>query len=118
MSGSNTQSSPPMTSTSNTSYDGQLSPSTLRNGESSVTSAQDFVDPPSLQAFRKKHRKSYVDRTPVVREEPEMQRYWNEYDHPEDEEEGYIVYNSMLNVSDISSGVNKYYQLQVAKVEN
>lgn len=92
MSGSNTQSSPPMTSTSNTSYDGQLSPSTLRNGESSVTSAQDFVDPPSLQAFRKKHRKSYVDRTPVVREEPEMQRYWNEYDHPEDEEEGYYIY--------------------------
>ena len=92
MSGSNTQSSPPMTSTSNTSYDGQLSPSTLRNGESSAASAQDFVDPPSLQAFRKKSRKSYVDRTPVVREEPEMQRYWNEYDHPEDEEEGYYIY--------------------------
>ena len=92
MSGSNTQSSPPMTSTSNTSYDGQLSPSTLRNGESSAASAQDFVDPPSLQAFRKKHRKSYVDRNPVVREEPEMQRYWNEYDHPEDEEEGYYIY--------------------------
>lgn len=92
VSGSNTQSSPPMTSTSNTSFDGQLSPSTLRNGESSATSAQDFVDPPSLQAFRKKHRKPYADHTPVVREEPETQRYWNEYDNPEDEEEGYYIY--------------------------
>ncbi|KAF1928642.1 uncharacterized protein M421DRAFT_420526 [Didymella exigua CBS 183.55] len=92
-SGSNTQSSPPMTSTSNTSFDGQLSPSTLRNGESSATSAQDFVDPPSLQAFRKKHRTPYADYPPpVVREEPETQRYWNEYDHPEDEDQGYYIY--------------------------
>lgn len=92
VSGSNTQSSPPMTSTSNTSFDGQLSPSTLRNGESSATSAQDLVDPPSLQAFRKKHRKPYAEYAPAVREEPESQRYWNEYDHPEDEEEGYYIY--------------------------
>ncbi|KAJ4336994.1 hypothetical protein N0V87_005013 [Didymella glomerata] len=93
MSGSNTQSPPPMTSTSNTSFDGQLSPSTLRNGESSATSAQDFVDPPSLQAFRKKHRKSYADYPPpVLHEEPETQRYWNEYDHPEDEDQGYYIY--------------------------
>ena len=92
MSGSNTQSSPPMTLTSNASFDGQLSPSTLRNGESSATSAQESVDPPSLQAFRKKHRKPYSDYNPVVREEPELQRYWNEYDHPEDEEEGYYIY--------------------------
>src|SRR5690242_14117003 len=91
-SGSNTQSSPPMTSTSNTSFDGQLSPSTLRNGESSATSAQEFVDPPSLQAFRKKSRKPLPEFTPAVREEPEPQRYWNEYDHPEDEDEGYYIY--------------------------
>lgn len=90
---SNTQSSPPMTSTSNTSFDGQLSPSTLRNGESSATSAQEFVDPPSLQAFRKKHRKPFSEYPPaVVQEEPEMQRYWNEYDHPEDEDDGYYIY--------------------------
>jgi hypothetical protein len=93
VSGSNAQSSPPMTSTSNTSFDGQLSPSTLRNGESSATSAQDFVDPPSLQAFRKKHRKPLSDfPPPVVHEEPESQRYWNEYDHPEDEDDGYYIY--------------------------
>lgn len=92
MSGSNAQSSPPMTSTSNTSFDGQLSPSTLRNGESSATSAQEFVDPPSLQAFRKKSRKPLAEFTPAVREEPEPQRYWNEYDHPEDEDEGYYIY--------------------------
>jgi hypothetical protein len=93
VSGSNTQSSPPMTSTSNTSFDGQLSPSTLRNGESSATSAQEFVDPPPLQAFRKKHRKPFSDYPPpVVQDEPESQRYWNEYDHPEDEDEGYYIY--------------------------
>jgi hypothetical protein len=82
-----------MTSTSNTSFDGQLSPSTLRNGESSATSAQEFVDPPPLQAFRKKHRKPFSDYPPpVVQDEPESQRYWNEYDHPEDEDEGYYIY--------------------------
>ncbi|KAH6639354.1 hypothetical protein C7974DRAFT_431941 [Boeremia exigua] len=92
VSGSNTQSSPPMTSTSNTSFDGQLSPATLRNGESSATSAQEFVDPPSLQAFRKKTRRSAADSTPAVQEEPETQRYWNEYDHPEDEDDAYYIY--------------------------
>jgi len=29
------------------------------------------------------------------------------------DEDGYIVYHSMLNVSDITTGVNKYYQMQV-----
>jgi hypothetical protein len=93
-SGSFSQSSPPQTSTSNTSYDGQLSPLASHNGESSVTSAQDFVDPPPLQAFRKKHRKPYSDYPPPINEqEPEAPRYWNEYDHPEDEDSGgYYIY--------------------------
>lgn len=93
--GSQNHSSPPHTSTSNTSYDGQSSPVASRNGESSVTSAQEFVDPPPLQAFRKKSRKPYSDYPPpIVREdvEPEVQRYWNEYDNPEDEESGYYIY--------------------------
>ncbi|KAF2833678.1 SPX-domain-containing protein [Ophiobolus disseminans] len=89
--GSTSQSSPPMTSTSNTSYDGQLSPLASRNGESSVTSAQEFVDPPPLQAFRKKRRKPYSDYPPPLvsaEQAPEMQRYWNEYDNPEDDDTG------------------------------
>ncbi|KAF2848924.1 hypothetical protein T440DRAFT_469679 [Plenodomus tracheiphilus IPT5] len=93
--GSQTQGSPPHTSTSNTSYDGQSSPIASRNGDSSVTSAQDFVDPPNLQAFRKKSRKPYADYPPPIARtdpEPEPQRYWNEYDHPEDEETGYYIY--------------------------
>jgi hypothetical protein len=85
-----------MTSTSNTSYDGQLSPLASHNGDSSVTSAQDFVDPPPLQAFRKKHRKPFAEYPPPIssgEQEPEVQRYWNEYDHPEDEESGgYYIY--------------------------
>ena len=85
-----------MTSTSNTSYDGQLSPLASRNGESSVTSAQEFVDPPPLQAFRKKRRKPFSEYPPPMGpadQAPEVQRYWNEYDHPEDEDTGaYYVY--------------------------
>jgi hypothetical protein len=94
MTGSLSQSSPPQTSTSNTSYDGQFSPLASHNGESSVTSAQEFVDPPPLQAFRKKHRRPYSDYPPPITEqEPEAPRYWNEYDHPEDEETGgYYIY--------------------------
>jgi len=84
-----------MTSTSNTSYDGQLSPLASR-GESSVTSAQEFVDPPPLQAFRKKRRRPYSDYpAPIVPADqaPELQRYWNEYDHPEDDDTGgYYIY--------------------------
>ncbi|KAI4919545.1 hypothetical protein J4E90_001681 [Alternaria incomplexa] len=88
--------SPPATSTSNTSYDGQSSPLASRYEESSATSVHEFVDPPPLQAFRKKSRKPYSDYPPPMsRSEPEpevQQRYWNEYDHPEDEETGYYIY--------------------------
>jgi hypothetical protein len=96
MTGSSSQCSPPHISTSNTSYDGQSSPLASRNGESSATSTYDFVDPPSLQAFRKKGRKPYSDYPPPISstdQVPEAQRYWNEYDHPEDEETGgYYIY--------------------------
>ncbi|KAI8934216.1 hypothetical protein NX059_008963 [Plenodomus lindquistii] len=93
--GSQTQGSPPLTSTSNTSYDGQSSPVLSRNGDSSMTSVQNYVDPPNLQAFRKKSRKPYADYPPPLARtdpEPEPQGYWNEYDHPEDEEAGYYIY--------------------------
>jgi hypothetical protein len=94
-SGSQTQVSPTATSTSNNSYDGQSSPITSRNGESSATSVHEFVDPPPLQAFRKKSRKPYSDYPPPMNRadsEQEAPRYWNEYDHPEDEESGYYIY--------------------------
>ncbi|KAF1939735.1 hypothetical protein EJ02DRAFT_456608 [Clathrospora elynae] len=94
--GSQSQVSPPLTSASNTSYDGQSSPLASRNGESSATSVQEFVDPPPLQAFRKKKQRPYSDYPPPIgraNSEPEVQqRYWNEYDHPEDEETGYYIY--------------------------
>jgi hypothetical protein len=92
--GSHSQTSPLQTSTSATSLtgtDGQTSPFTSRNEESSATSAPEFVDPPSLQAFRKK-RKPYADYPPPIQAEPEQQRYWNEYDNPESEDEGYYIY--------------------------
>lgn len=68
-----------------------MSPFTTRQGESSATSAPEFVDPPPLQAFRKK-RKPYADYPPPMQAEPESQRYWNEYDNPESEDEGYYIY--------------------------
>ncbi|KAF7571327.1 hypothetical protein PtrM4_088270 [Pyrenophora tritici-repentis] len=93
---SQVQNSPPATSTSNTSYDGQSSPLASRYEESSATSVHEFVDPPPLQAFRKKSRRPYSDYPPPLKPadpEPEVQqRYWNEYDHPEDEETGYYIY--------------------------
>lgn len=96
MSASVSQFSPPVTSTSNTSYDGQSSPVASRYEESSATSVHEFVDPPPLQAFRKKSRKPYSDYPPPMiraESEPEAQpRYWNEYDNPEDEENGYYIY--------------------------
>ena len=93
-SGSQTHGSPQHTSHSNTSYDGydgQSSPLASRQGESSVTSTQEYADPPSLQAFRKKPRKSNMDQH-AANAESERQRYWNEYDNPEDEEAGYYIY--------------------------
>ncbi|CAN9289222.1 unnamed protein product [Alternaria alternata] len=96
MTGSQVQLSPPATSTSNTSYDGQSSPLASRYEESSATSVHEFVDPPPLQAFRKKSRRPFSEYPPPMnRDEPEpevQQRYWNEYDHPEDEETGYYIY--------------------------
>ncbi|EUC31490.1 hypothetical protein COCCADRAFT_38427 [Bipolaris zeicola 26-R-13] len=90
------QMSPTATSTSNTSFDGQSSPLASRYEESSATSVHEFVDPPPLQAFRKKSRKPYSDYPPpIIRGESEAEaqpRYWNEYDHPEDEEGGYYIY--------------------------
>ncbi len=63
--------------------------------ESSATSAQEYIDPPPLRAFRKKHRKPYADYPPPIAladPEPEPQRYWNEYDDPENEDTGYYIY--------------------------
>ncbi|PVI07950.1 hypothetical protein DM02DRAFT_236986 [Periconia macrospinosa] len=82
--------SPPQTSTSaNSPTDGFSSP--LHYGESSATSAPEFVEPPPLQAFRKK-RKPSAYYPPTTQFEAEGQRYWNEYDNPESEDEGYYIY--------------------------
>ncbi|KAF2004945.1 hypothetical protein P154DRAFT_425413 [Amniculicola lignicola CBS 123094] len=92
---SSAHTSPPQTSTSATSVtDGQTSPLFSRNGESSHTSAPDFMEPPPLRSFRKKsHRAKFKEPLPVqIEEASPSQRYWNEYDHPESEDEGYYIY--------------------------
>ncbi|KAJ4357950.1 uncharacterized protein N0V89_002527 [Didymosphaeria variabile] len=80
------QLSPPGTSGASTG--GQTSPSALWN-DTSATSAPEFVEEaPPLRAFRKKGKPSTVPEQP----EPEQQRYWNEYDNPEDGDDGYYIY--------------------------
>jgi hypothetical protein len=57
--------------------------------DTSVTSAPEFVEEaPSLQAFRKKRKPSAAPE----QSQPEQQRYWNEYDNPEDADDGYYIY--------------------------
>ncbi|OCL14007.1 hypothetical protein AOQ84DRAFT_281997, partial [Glonium stellatum] len=101
--------------------DGQTSPSTLQLGESSATSGPEFFETPPLSAFKRKPKKPYrvpqpsaLDPTllpPPALQPPEqeqeqeqgqeqerpqqkLQRYWNEYDHPEDgsDDEAYFIY--------------------------
>ena len=89
--------SPPDTSTSTASYtDGQTSPFTSRNGETPATSASELVEPPSLQAFKKKRRRPYAEYPPPLQADStpqqQAQGYWNEYDNPESEDEAYYIY--------------------------
>lgn len=61
-----------------------------RSREASVS---DLTEPPPLRAFKKK-RKQYAE---YVRPDdtvvpPPTQRYWNEYDNPESEDDGYYIY--------------------------
>lgn len=79
------QFSPP--GTSGVSTGGQTSPSTWH--DTSTTSAPEFdEEAPPLRAFRKKRKPSAIPEQP----EPEQQRYWNEYDNPEDGDDGYYIY--------------------------
>ncbi|KAF2441812.1 SPX-domain-containing protein [Karstenula rhodostoma CBS 690.94] len=63
---------------------GHSSPSTPLHD----TSATSVEEAPPLRAFRKKRKSSAVPE----QAQPEQQRYWNEYDNPEDEDEGYYIY--------------------------
>lgn len=86
--------SPPQSSISTTSMtDGRSSVVGSRNGETSATSAPEFVEPPPLRAFRKKSRTSHSHYPPSFREASQQpERYWNEYDNPESDDEGYYIY--------------------------
>lgn len=76
--------------------DGQTSPSTLQMAESSATSGPEYLETSTLSAFKKKPKKSYRSPLPPKESdfEPTEQRYWNEYDHPEDgsDDEAYFIY--------------------------
>ncbi|KAF1973212.1 hypothetical protein BU23DRAFT_554498 [Bimuria novae-zelandiae CBS 107.79] len=77
--------------TSGTSTAGHTDLSSPRGGETSATSIAEFVEEaPPLRAFRKKRKQSVANE----QQEPEAQRYWNEYDNPEDGDgdNGYYIY--------------------------
>lgn len=84
---------PPSVATSNSTpplTDGQSSsPLASRGGDTSATSAPEFIEPPPLRAFRKK-KKLQPEYPPLIEDEA-PQRYWNEYDNPS-EDEGYYIY--------------------------
>ena len=64
--------------------------------ESSATSGPEYLETSTLSAFKKKPKKSYRSPLPPKESdfEPTEQRYWNEYDHPEDgsDDEAYFIY--------------------------
>ncbi|WPH00932.1 Hypothetical protein R9X50_00376600 [Acrodontium crateriforme] len=60
-----------------------------------ATDATVTFDNPPIRSFRKKRRRAYPERNP----EQQSQRYWSEYDHPEDMSDGgngaddaYVIY--------------------------
>ncbi|OCK77591.1 hypothetical protein K432DRAFT_407171 [Lepidopterella palustris CBS 459.81] len=98
--GSNAFSSSPTlhhTSTStNSTADGQTSPYTPQNADSSATSGPEHL--PTLSAFKKKPKRDYGNLNLLPSKKTEQtnrqQGYWNEYDHPEDgsDDEAYYIY--------------------------
>ncbi|KAF2013792.1 hypothetical protein BU24DRAFT_247180 [Aaosphaeria arxii CBS 175.79] len=74
--------------------DGQSTPFTSRHDETPGTSASEMMNVPSLQAFRKKRRRPFAEYPPPIESEepPQRQGYWNEYDNPESEDDGYYIY--------------------------
>ncbi|KAF2809744.1 uncharacterized protein BDZ99DRAFT_417899 [Mytilinidion resinicola] len=87
--------SQPTSRSTTSATDGQTSPSTIHNLESSATSGPEYLETPTLSSFKTK-RRSYGT---IIPEEPsgqpeDRQNYWNEYDHPEDgsEDEAYFIY--------------------------
>lgn len=68
---------------------------TTDSGTAVETSQASQLESPPLRSFRKKKRRAYpeADATPKPQEQ---QRYWNEYDHPEDDEnpdaDAFVIY--------------------------
>ncbi|TKA78414.1 hypothetical protein B0A49_01378 [Cryomyces minteri] len=100
--GSTSQSTTPLfTSTSATSVtDGPDTGSStaLNSATTSVPSIPAQLESPPLSAFRKKRRRSYKQHPSSLQTDssaPVQQRYWNEYDDPEESEnenDAYILY--------------------------
>ena len=66
---------------------------------------------PPLKSFRKKRRRAYADRTAE-----RQQKYWSEYDHPDDGEDGgdaYVLYIDPNEKSTIDRLLGKLGQLWV-----
>ena len=72
-------------STSSTSAPGRTDSTTaVETASSSILPSQ--LDIPPLRSFRKKRRRTFAER------EQQQQKYWSEYDHPEEGDDAFVIY--------------------------
>lgn len=65
------------------------------SGTPAEAAPPDQLETPPLKAFRKKRRRKYAGQSDDTPHRPSQQRYWNEYDNPEDGEaadNAYVIY--------------------------
>jgi len=84
-------STPPLTTASTASMtDGNASPTSSHHPS---TTSGDFLPVPALKNFRRKSSRQYPTLPYPHESQSQIQeRYWNEYDNPESEDEGYYIY--------------------------
>lgn len=81
--------------------------------QSSAESHLSALENPPLRAFRKKKRPNYLEAPtrPSKQPQTEQQRYWNEYDNPEegDEEGGYAIYIDPYETSPLERAIDNFF---------
>ena len=68
----------------------------------SSAALQDLPEVPPLKLFKKKRRRSHAERA------ERQQKYWNEYDHPDDGGDAYVLYIDPNEKSTIGRLIDKF----------
>ncbi|KAK4496185.1 hypothetical protein PRZ48_012165 [Zasmidium cellare] len=82
--------------------------------QSSAESHLSALENPPLRAFRKKKRPNYPEAPTRTLKQPqaEQQRYWNEYDNPEEggsDEGGYAIYVDPYEASPLERAIDNFF---------